>query len=499
MKKFFTLAIAACLMCALNLHAEPKTVTVDPNAIVSKDFMGFGVQWSPYPWFDITDSDWQRVFDRLDYMRVPLVRVMTRAYKYCDGFDADGKPIYQWNNNRMRKMYQLLDYCERRNVTVILGEWDDPASDEDRADKASDKLQKYDMEETDPRWHSIIADLLEHLLNDKKYTCIKYFNLINEPNGNWSGCADFTKWKPAIAGLHAEFKKRGLDKKIQITGPDVTWMRDYNWLDRAVLECANDLGAYDVHEYIAHEDLESGYAEKIFWQKRDFINRYDPNGRKKPFFMGEVGMNRRGPVEPQGGEDSHPKVYEHIYGVWMTDYNIQCARAGMQGTIAWMLDDAMHINKDKDTKWPDIHQTLFKKWGFFNSLAEEIGHPEDANLRPWYFTWSLMSRGFPRGCTILPSSPTELPGLRTLAAKIGSKDYTFAVVNDSDQPCEIRLKMDVANSLDLKQYNYFETERLTDDLGYPKMKRLVKSANLKAGLPLALPKRSVIFLTTLPD
>jgi hypothetical protein len=478
-------------------QAQPTPVTVDPKTVVSMDFIGFGVQWSPYPWFDITDDDWQRVFDRLDVMRVPVVRVMTRAYKYCDGFDANGRPIYRWDNNRMQKMYRLLDYCQRRNVTVILGEWDDPACDEDRADPASDKLQSYEMQETDPRWHRIIADKLDHLIKAKGYTCVKYYTLINEPNGGWSGCADFDKWKTAIQSLHAEFDKRGLNQRVKIMGPDVTWEKHYFWVDRAVLEIPNLLGAYDVHDYVKFEDLESGYLERMFRAKKDFITRFDPKGWQKPFIMGEIGMNRRGPVEPQGGEDSHPKVYEHIYGVWMTDYSIQCVRAGMQGTIAWMLDDAMHINKNKDNPWPDIRGTLFKKWGFFNSLAEEIGHPEDANLRPWFFTWAIMSRYHPPGCTILHTTYPATPGLRAMAARIGDNDHTFTLVNDSDSPLEINLVMPGAAPLKLRQYDYFENDRLTDELGYPKAKRTLGAVDLGTGLALSLPKRSVILLTTM--
>ncbi len=499
MKKLLLLAGFAALVSPVVFAAEVVQMSAEPNTIVSTHFLGFGVQWSPYPWFDLSDAAWERCFQRLDFMRTPLVRVMTRAYKYCDGFDPAGQPIYAWENNRMKKMYRLLDYCQKRNVTVILGEWDDPACDEDRADKASDKLQHYEMQETDPRWHRIIADKLEHFVNVKGYTCIKYYNLINEPNGGWSGCADFDKWKAAIIGLHAEFARRGLTNQVQIIGPDVTWEKHYFWVDRAVLEIPNLLGAYDVHDYVKFEDLESGYLERVFRAKKDFITRYDPRGAKKPFIMGEIGMNRRGPVEPQGGEDSHPKVYEHIYGVWMTDYSIQCVRAGMQGTIAWMLDDAMHINKDKDTKWPDIKQTLFKKWGFWNSLAEEIGHPEDANLRPWYFTWSIMSRYFPRGCTIIRTRNAEVNGIRTLGASTGTGGFTFCVVNDSDTAQQALLRAPAfGRPLDLSRYLYAPDDRAVNGKGYPVPKDTLKQADLTKGLSFALPARSVVLLTTLP-
>ncbi len=478
--------------------SESVSVVVDPATALCTNFMGFGVQWSPYPWFDISEAAWQRVFARLDFMRVPLVRVMDRAYHYCDGFDAQGKPIYAWENNHMKKLYRLLDYCEKNHVQVVIGEWDDPAAPGDRADINSDRLQPYHIGCTDPRWSQLVGDFLDQLINKKHYTCLKYYNLINEPNGDWSHCADFNKWKAAIQNLHAELEKRGLNRYIQITGPDVTWVRDYYWIDRAVLECSASLGAYDAHEYVASEDLEAGYMEKVLAMKREYINRYDPNGSKKPFFMGEIGMNRRGPVEPQGGEDSHPKVYEPIYGVWMTDYCIQAARAGLAGAIAWDLDDAMHIYSDEGTGWPDMHQTLFKKWGFFNSLAEEIGHPEDANLRPWYFPWSVMARSFPGGCETLKMSDSNLPGVRTLAAKTATGDYSIAMVNDSDRPCELRVIIPKwQRGKDFLEYDFSANRQQKDPNGFPAPTRLHRAANFAAGMKCELDKRSVVIITSI--
>ena len=110
----------------------------------------------------------------------------------------------------MKKMYRLLDYCQAHGVKVILGEWDHPSSQQDRPDIATDKLQQYHMDENDPRWHRIIADEVEYLRNEKHYTCIVYFNLLNEPNSNSSGHIPFEKWKAAITALNTEFAKRGL-------------------------------------------------------------------------------------------------------------------------------------------------------------------------------------------------------------------------------------------------------------------------------------------------
>ena len=51
-----------------------------------------------------------------------------------------------------REIDKLLDYCQAHDVKVIIGEWDSPAAREDREDIAADKLQRYSIDETDPRW-----------------------------------------------------------------------------------------------------------------------------------------------------------------------------------------------------------------------------------------------------------------------------------------------------------------------------------------------------------
>lgn len=492
------LAVGLALPLTANrVAAQPVPIVIDSAKPLCSSFLGFGVQWSPYPWYDISDKAWQRIYDRLDYMRVPVVRVMTRDYTYCEGFDPQGHPIYAWDNGHMKKLYRLLDYCESRHVKVILGLWDDPASPEDRPNDGSDRLQKYHIDCIDPRWPELVCDFISHLTHEKGYTCLRFFNLINEPNGKWSHCGDFERWRTAVTNMSIEMKKRGLDKTMRLIGPDATGEKSYFWLDRAVIDTSAIIGAYDLHDYVGAEDLESGHEEMVLSEKRNFIDRYDPKGRGKPFFMGEIGMNHRGPVSPQGGEDSHPKVYEEIYGVWMTDFSIQAARAGMAGAIAWDLDDAMHIVKTRDNGWPDLHKTLFKKWGFFNSLAEEIGHPEDANLRPWFFTWALMARSFPPGCQTLESSNSGLPGLRTLAAS-NNDDVSIALVNDSDKENEVLLRSPGWASIKpLLKYSYTKQPRRVDSHGYPLPDAQISNPDYKTGLDLVLPARSVLILTTI--
>ena len=479
--------------------AEPVQITVDAQAVVSSNFLGFGVNWCPYPWFDLSDKSWAECFKRMDYMRPAMARVMLRAFHYCNGFDASGKPVYDWNSARMQRLYRLLDYCQQRDITVIFGEWESPRDNGELADLASDKLQPYKMAENDPRWHRIIADSLEYLIRTRHYTCIKYYNLVNEPNGGWSGVADFPRWQAALKNFHAELKKRGLLKELSIIGPDVCQFEDSYWLDFTVRKCADQIGLYDLHLYARPKEVESGILETFYKSKRFFVDRFDWQGIKKPFLISEAGMERTGVGEPQGGQDSQFHTYEPIYGIWLADYNIQCVRAGLQGVLAWSADDAEHImNNDKG--WPDIHKALFKKWGFWNSLGNEIGHPEDTKLRPWFYTWSLMSRYFPGGCRIVKSSDTGISGLRTLAARIGTNDFTIAFVNDSEQSQKICTAATGWNSnAKLSRYNFSGTDRPVNGDGFPMPKETLSGLKLQSGLTVELAPRSFVLLTTLPD
>jgi hypothetical protein len=499
--------LGACGEPALAVEPESVTLTVGKRTLSDVPWKGFGVQWSPYPWFELTDDDWSRIEERLDYMRPPIARVMTRAYKYCDGYDAGGRPIYSWDNPRMQRMERLLAYCQRRDIEVILGEWDDPASPEDRQDPSADRLKPYGIEETDPRWATIICDMLEHFIVDRNYTCIKWFNLINEPNGNWSACADFQKWKQGIRNLHAEMLRRGLDKRVGIIGPDANAQKDYWWLDLNVLQLSKETGMYDLHEYAKKEDVESGHLERVFSLKRDYVNRYDPGGRKKPFVMGEIGLvsglQKDGrTVQPKGGRDSQPFIYDFEYGVWMADYNAQVARSGMDGTCAWAVDDAMHIQKNPQSTWPKLDNVELKKWGFWNSMAEEIGHPEDAALRPWFYTWAVMSRAYPRGCRMLHIPGCLPPGLRPLAARFeegGVTHWSLTVINDADTPRTVTMTVPEATwKATVHRFHYFKDDRPADADGFPVAKKVEVDVALDRGVTLSLPSRGVVVITTLP-
>ena len=77
----------------------------------------------------------------------------------------------------------------------------------------------------------------------------------------------------------------------------------------------------------------------------------------------------------------------------------------------------------------------------WNILGEEVfGDASQEELRPWYYTWSLMCRCFPAGCDILACEVPQRDGVRVAAAR---KDgaYSVAAVNFSQESCDIEIAL----------------------------------------------------------
>ncbi len=472
------------------------TVRIDTNAVLEKDFLGIGAQWSAYPEFDVSEEDWQKVFSRVDYLKMPFTRVMI-SMGYCfRGLDDNGKPKYDFNSQRMLKNYKLLDYCQKNNVKVMFGQWG--------------LTRGIDRES--PMQAKITADLIGHLVNAKGYTCIRWYNYINEPNGEWSSCrADWNIWRKVTSLLHAELKQRGLLEKIQLCGPDDSNLRK-DWIlgkDRALddAEVRSWLGIYEPHWYMYWDEKTKTLAEDYEQKTRQLVEAIAKNDPGKQLYLGEAGLNLQG----QGG-DCQMHVYDYWYGVTMADAAIQKIRGGMSGFIAWYLDDSMHTFGPRAND-PKKRYAQRKIWGLWSILGPKFSLPEDQHLRPWFYTWSALSRNFPPGCQTLKVPQTGVDQLRVAAAKIpdGKRyDLSFAAVNNSDTDRTVQILIPgLQERISLGRYEYTDADgnnkpdawsRVIDDNGndiFPKPSRVMRNIRPSRGINLYIPAKSVIILSTL--
>jgi hypothetical protein len=482
------------------VRAEDKvddTIYVDAADVIQPNFMGVGVQWSSYPWWDVSQEDWDKIFKRVQYMRLPFVRVMLDAFWYCTGFDKNGRPTYNWNTSYMKKLCKLLDWCEENGTVVLIGEWGRPAG------------KDLTLNNDDPKWTRIVGDFLEYMLNEKKYTCIQYYNLVNEPHGSWSNIT-WDQWKKAIDNLSNELAKRGLTQRIKIASPD----GDRKFTTRVLQDdqLRSQTGIYDEHWYVYAWEIENGLLELYTRDQLRQIEKIDPG---KLFFLGEIGL-----LDDKNKNDQQLHVYDFWYGVAMADAAAQMMRGGMSGFLAWDLDDAMHycgdggesMNALSDVLPADAYEKR-KIWGFWNSQGAEHGSPEDENLRPWYYTWSLLGRYFPPGCEIVQVEDSWIYRLRVAAARIphGAKYHlSFAVVNNYKDKRKLKIVVPKAGQkITLARFDYFDTdadnkvddwEKVIDNKGkdiFPGPTRVLKDVDLNSGITVELPSKGVVVLTTM--
>ncbi|QVY66164.1 cellulase family glycosylhydrolase [Polaribacter sp. Q13] len=493
------------LISFFGCNTTPENIVkIYSDQIISSNFIGNGVQWSAYPHADSENAEWGNLmtaekwdmnFKRLDFMKPKLFRVMDQAnWRYLVGFDKEDNPILSFDNPEVKAVEKILDYAQQNNISVLFGEWGTPYKVHDKKEGFSDKFTGAN----DPKWINCIVEYLDYLIIEKGYTCIKYYNLINEPNGDWASTkGDFNEWKEGVVLLSKAIKEKGLDTFITVAGPDA--VHRYNnpnstysgigWIEQSAKQLTEEIGIYEVHDYAKPSMVKSGEFQ-VFNEKAAKI----PKALNKQIIFGEIGLGKsnatnqeRAKNDPFASKDSQMMVYDYSYGIYMADAAIQIMNAGYSGAAAWALDDAMHTLDDIGNK------NELKRWGMWNSLGTEIcNNPEDENIRPWFYSWSLLCRYFPTGSSIIKTDETKIAGIRLTAATY-KDDITVALINNSDIPNKITL--DLSTSKTLRKYVYTAQDRKTDKNNFP----VPVATNIicKDFLNIELPANSFLLLTTI--
>ncbi|RKX39668.1 MAG: hypothetical protein DRP64_13945, partial [Verrucomicrobia bacterium] len=437
---------------------EPMVIPLklDKSKITIENFLGFGAEWDSYSYDknNVDEKDFSIIEERIEWMRIPLLRVMMLA-RWC--YLGNGE--YDWDTPDMKGLYRHLDLCQKLGITVFLTEWG----------CNGDWLEVPDVENIgDKKYAEIIGTYLGYLINTKNYTCIKSFILVNEPN---LGRYEWEPWKAGVENLSAELEKRGLDKKVVFAGSDQSNGDD--WHEMAVDQLQDYFGIYDNHKYANDEMVRPGRLYDYFKNLNDYALEHDNKAKNKPFIVGEAGLNNFA-KHPFGNE----KIDTVYYGVFMADYAVQAVNAGSSAVFNWMLDDNSHAGF---------------YWGLWKDKKNGL------KLRPYFYVWSLLTRYFPPESTVYDVGKVS-DDVRILAVGIpkknGEKDWSFCFVNRGEQPVKIELQVPGAGLRKFRQYLYSEESAKADNNGFP-MPSVESELNLSEGMEIICAGESVGVFTTL--
>jgi hypothetical protein len=425
-------------------------ITIKTEDMACAKFIGFGAEWDSRNYRDagITEADFALIRRRVEWMRLPAARIMMQM-KWCRREDGS----FDFETPPMQDLYRHLDVCEALGTTVFLADWGCmPAWL--RAPGIGDVA--------DPLYAESIGVYLEHLVNVKRYSCIRYFIMVNEPN--WE-VKDFALWRRGLEQVARELKRRGLDRQIQLAGSDEAHAQEDDWHFQAVDRARHLLGAYDVHRYVDDAgEVRAGQLTDYFRRLWDYARLHDPEAARKPCMIGEAGLR----------DGWHPPATNDLigtfeYGLVMADYAVQAANAETAAVLAWMLDDNSHAGF---------------LWGLWTSKADGL------RLRPWFYPWALLSRLFPAGCAIHPVS-TGSPDLRVLVARTAD-GWAVCAVNRGDQEIECELALgEEARPLQVMTYLYSADNAPVDAEGLPVPVAITREP--QQATPVIGPPRSVTF------
>ena len=225
MKRFLTPALAAAVLFSACDAGQALRVEVT-DRVISSDYVGNGVEWDPYDeaeaWgAEVSDADWAKLSERLDFMRPGYVRCMINSpYRYYDA--ATGRYDRMRNLASLRR---LLQYCQDTGITVAYGEYNPPT---------------WAMKDSQ-QWVVMSVDYLNFLVCDLGFDCIRHFIIFNEPDGNWASTdGDYDLWRSMAQRFDAEMARYpDLKRKVSLAAPDV------------VMSYKNPASEYDTAGWVA--------------------------------------------------------------------------------------------------------------------------------------------------------------------------------------------------------------------------------------------------------
>ncbi len=441
----------------LNTKAQQKRevfdLELDQSSKPLENFKGFGVEWDSRAYNEngVNQKDFQVIGERIKWMNIPIVRIMMQT-RWCFS-ESTG---YDWDNDDMNALYRHLNFCKQNNIEVLLTDW---GVEVDWL--AVDGITKTD----DALYAEVIGNYLDYLVNKKGFTCIKYFSLVNEPNYE---VGNFERWRNGFENVFNVLIDKELNKKIKLVAPGQS--NNKEWFFDTVDEARFAVDVYDAHLYAWKEKTITGGVNSELKELWDYAKSIDPNIEKKQFFVTEAGMR-----DGQSASVSL-EIDNYYYGVFMIDFAIQALHSGASAVLAWMLDDNSH---------PDF------QWGLWRDKKNGM------QMRPWFFTWSLLTKLFQPDDEIYRLRPRSIQ-LRALASKSkngGKNVWSFCLVNVGSDTAAFSIRVDGEKTYKFSKYLYNEFNQKVDSKGFPLPDSQV-DINLNEGKEILVPGNSVVFITS---
>jgi hypothetical protein len=428
---------------------QEQQVTIDASVVVSHMQGGIGASWHSmsreiplenekydYPVRfvnprgsgyggnpPVTDTAaWNQICNHarwlgLDFLRVELSQRM---------YEPD-RGVFDWNNEEMQALFRILDWCEANHADVFLQQlWGDVAWNSYpgvhplmSAPRSLDEFANG------------IATLLQYLTVTRKYSCIKYFCLTNEPpGGTWGYWWSYGSGSGTVTSAWKKVRETLDEKEIRIplSGPDWT---DLPPFDSSKIDFDPYIGSYDIHSYGGIDyDGEEIIHDWVTWAHQ----------HKKPFFLTEFGNMKLG----WGGDNPGPKSF--AASLSNASDVVRSMNMGADGFNRWSF-----VNRgDLDGQWQLIHT-----WDREHKQYLKKVEPEPAA----YFGFAMLSRFMGKHPDlILWQTNMCIDGVKLTAYKNKNGSIGVLLINNEKRP--VRISLSFTGSENQSSFNLYQVTEM---------------------------------------
>ena len=425
------------------------TVSSTPNP---QRMNGLGVEWDPHTlmpyntrWYgDSLEEDWALIRRRTQELGIQKVRMMILPGWYEPENDNDNPDItnesgFAFDSVEFASVLRQLELLEELDIHVNLTIWG--------ADLAQTGWLAFpdcgdwlSAPNNPDEYAENISVLLNYLLVEKQFTCIKEITLHNEPDWAFkdnTGKVDFDYYALVCQKVHQRLQRNGLRDKIHMILSDDT--SRYTWLEATVKELNRIGDGYNSHNYLFNEN--TSYEEAFAWAER--CNRLvREQGSGKPYTHNEFGGNHMIDAYHQTDINSYER------GVYYSLLTEAFLNAGSAGMLHWEYFDQYYNDGPRASSLMSLGLFQFKDRGWA--------------VRPFYHAWGLIMRHTRRDSEVYPMTfaTGEVSGT---ALKSTDQAWTYLITNASSTNQLVRVDHPQEEATELQVYVYNEETASTKD------------------------------------
>ena len=435
------------------------------------------------------ESDWQYVVDRVKRMELQKFRVMVLPQWYepvNDNDDPHSTDLskFTFNSPEMQSLYRVLDLAQEQQMDVCIVVWGCPIYvsllDQEYAHvktcfMAIPGQQGWITAPADyNEWAENFSALIKHLIEERRYTCVKEITPMNEPDGG--PLLTSTEYVKMAKILDARFKKDGIRDKVRFNLSD-NWDIHTSYLIDCAEQLADVADIFNTHTYIFGYETPNDTIYQ--WEKKN-VNISASAGKKH--LVGEFGSNQCIGATKQKDID----LYER--GVLMTRQVLNFLNAGAAGVSYWNLIDQFYGRHEAPEQMQQLGLWKYVKEGYKNdTIFTKV--KKDYEARPQYYSYSLLTRFLKPGMEIYPLDLNDDFAIGT-AFKDKNGKWTYVFANASASKLIAINNSSVKGSFDIYRY---EENALPEDANMIISNKSIRVKNGK--LYIEIRQNSVLLLS----